>query len=281
MAADIQVAVVGAAGKMGSWFAGYFIHRGFAVSSFDVKPVAVAGAKNAATLRECVHDADLVLVSVPVQKTAELVARCAKEMKRGSRLAEISSVKSMTLPALKGVRRDLSVLCVHPMFGPGADGTKNLKMLLVPVRDRAEEQDAARQLFSGMSIDTMPDAKTHDRSIAAVLGLTYFVNIAFADMMAKEDLQALKKVGGTTFGVQSILAESVMTDEPELAAALLHDNPYARAYVAKYLKGAQKLARTKNVESLVKKIKHDLQKQADLPESYRRLYRMLRDTNNT
>jgi prephenate dehydrogenase len=276
----MQVAVVGAAGKMGSWFAGYFVKRGFTVSAFDVRPIA-ADVKSAASLHECVRDADLVLVSVPVQKTAELVAKCAGEMKRGSRLAEISSVKSRTFPALKGVRKDLSVLCLHPMFGPGADAGKSLKMLIVPVRDKQGEHEAARQLFPGMSINVVADAKTHDRSIAAVLGLTYFVNVAFAGLMAREDLQALKKVGGTTFGVQSTLAESVMTDEPELAAALLRDNPYARTYMARYLKVLQQIAGTKKLEPALKKIKQDLQKQSDLQASYRRLYGMLKDGNNT
>lgn len=277
----MQVAVVGAAGKMGSWFSAYFARKGFSVSAFDVRPFAVEGAKVAPTLRDCVRDADLVLVCVPVQKTAELVKKCEKEMKKGSRLAEISSVKSKAFAALKGVRKDLSVLCLHPMFGPGADMAKSQKMLLVPVRDRAGEQAAAEQAFSGMSINIIADAKTHDRSIAAVLGLTYFVNTAFAGVIAKEDLKALKRIGGTTFGVQSILAESVMTDEPELAAALLRDNPYVRAYMARYLKSAREIARTGRLEPLLRKIKQDLQKQQDLQESYRRLYGMLRDGNNT
>jgi prephenate dehydrogenase len=277
----MHIAVIGAAGKMGFWFASYFVKKGFSVSTFDVKPAAVAGAKSAADLKECVRDADLVLVSVPVQKTAELVARCAKEMKKGSRLAEISSVKSKTLPALKKVRKDLQVLCLHPMFGPGAEAGRNLKMLLVPVRDRQGEYEATRRLFSDMSINVIADAKTHDRSIAAVLGLTYFVNIAFAGVMARENLRALKKVGGTTFAVQSTLAESVMTDEPELASALVRDNPYARAYMAGYLKIAQQIAGTKKLEPALKKIKQDLQKQADPQESYRRLYGMLKDRNNT
>lgn len=281
MIIDMHVAVIGAAGKMGSWFSIYFVHRGFAVSAFDVKPFEVAGAKRASSLRECVRDADLVLVCVPVQKTAELIAKCAKEMKKGSSLAEISSVKSGTLPALKKVRKDLSVLCLHPMFGPGADGAKSLKMLIVPVRDGEGEHHAARQMFSGMAISTIADAKIHDRSIAAVLGLTYLVNIAFAGVLAKEDLRALKKVSGTTFGVQSMIAESVMTDEPELVTALIQENPYTRGYIARYLKNARHIAKTKKLEPLLKEIKQDLQKQQDLQDSYRRLYEILRDGNIT
>lgn len=277
----MQVAIVGAAGKMGSWFAGYFAKKGFLVSAFDVKPFAIADAKIASSLQESVRDADLVLVCVPVQKTVEIVKRCAKDMKKGARLGEISSVKSKVFPVLKTTRKDLSVLCLHPMFGPGADSAKSLRMLMVPVRDGTDERSATEKIFAGMSVIPIADAKTHDKSIAAVLGLTYFVNIVFADLISKEDLKGLKQVGGTTFGVQSILAESVMTDEPELAAALLRDNPYASAYITKYLKGAQGLARTKKLGPLLRKVKRNLQKQQDLQASYRRLYGMLRDGNIT
>lgn len=277
----MQVAIVGAAGKMGSWFAAYFIRRGSEICAFDIKPFAIAGVKRAPTLVECVRHADLVLVCVPVQKTSEIVAKCAKEMKQGSRLAEISSVKSKTFAALRDTRKDVLVLCLHPMFGPGADSLKNLKMLLIPVRDKPGEQAAAEQIFSGMSINVISDARRHDKSIAAVLGLTYFVNIAFAGVIAKEDLKTLKKIGGTTFGVQSMLAESVMTDEPELAAALLRDNPYVRAYMTRYLKTAHEISRTGKLGPLFRKVRQDLQKQQDLQESYRRLYGALRDGNIT
>ena len=275
----MRVTIIGAAGKMGSWFIGYFLAKGYEIMAFDVKPFAMAGVKSAPTASECIRNADLVLLCVPVQKTPNLIRKCAKDMKKGSYLAEISSVKSSTLPALKKVRKDVSVLCVHPMFGPGADGTKNLRMLLVPVREKGGERAMAKQLFPSMSLTTIADAKTHDRLIATVLGLTYFVNITFAGMISKEDLPALKQVGGTTFGVQSMLAESVMVDEPELAEALLRDNPYVASYISKYMKGAQELARARKLAPLLKKVKLELQKQQDLQTSYRSLYGMLRDGN--
>jgi hypothetical protein len=51
--------------------------------------------------------------------------------------------------------------------------------------------------------------------------------------------------------------------------------------MTRYLKSAQEVARTGKLEPLLKKVKQDLQKQQDLQESYRRLYGMLRDGNNT
>lgn len=272
----MKIAVIGAAGKMGAWFATYFASRGHDVSAFDVKPFRMDRVKNAKGVASCVTGADLAVVCVPVSRTPAVVRQCAGKMKDGSTVAEISSVKSRTFAALKKIGPDVRPLCVHPMFGPGASEKKQLKMLLVPIRDAKAEAGLAKEFFSGMSLQVLPDARTHDRAIAAVLGLTYFVNVAFAGMMAKEKLATLKQVGGTTFAVQSMLAESVMTDEPELISALILDNPYSAAYIRQYLKGAQQLAKTtKDLSKRLRKTKSSLARQQDLQESYRRMYEML------
>jgi prephenate dehydrogenase len=272
----MKVAVIGAAGKMGAWFCSYFARKG-EVSAFDVRPFRVKGAARAGSIAMCVRDADLVVVCVPVRRTPALIKQCSKSMKSGAALAEISSVKSSTLHALKKARGDITVLCVHPMFGPGASTKKQLRMLAVPVRSRARELAAIKSAFPEMSVRVLPDARTHDRAIAAVLGLTYFANVAFAGVLAREDVAALKKVGGTTFAVQSMLAESVMTDEPELAVALLRDNPQAGAYIRAYMKQAGELAKAgdRALAEKLKKTKKALQKKTDISASYRRMYGML------
>lgn len=275
----MEIAVVGAAGRMGSWFAGYFARRGHEVTTFDVKPAKLEGVRSAASVAKCVQGADLAMICVPVRLTPALVKQCAREMKAGSAIAEISSVKHKTFAAIKGVRRDLTALCIHPMFGPGADDTRQLRMLVIPVRDRGKELAMIQGAFPGMSFKVMQDARTHDRAIAAVLGVTYFVNVTLAGMLSREKIAALKEVGGTTFALQSMLAESIMTDEPELMAALLRDNPHTARYIRQYLKDAQELSRLASrdgrLEPRLKKIKARLKKQQDIDASYRRMYELL------
>lgn len=273
----MKVAIIGAAGKMGAWFCSYFAGRGHHVIAFDVKPFSIDSVTKAKSVSKGVDGADLVVVCVPVQRTPAVIAQCARSMKPGASLAEISSVKDKTFAALKKTRRDITALCVHPMFGPGASRKKQLRMLAVPVRSKAKELAAIKSAFPSMSVKVLPDARTHDRAIAAVLGLTYFANVAFAAVLAKEDIATLKQVGGTTFAVQSILAESVMTDEPELAAALMRGNPHARSFTRAYLKEAGALAQAgdRTLAEKLKNTKKALQKKTDINASYRRMYRML------
>lgn len=278
-----KVAVIGV-GKMGSWFVNYFASRNFTVSVYDAKRTGLAFASsNVAvvnSLEKCVSDAELALICVPVRLTPEAVKECAKFMKESATLAEISSVKNKTFPALAKISNRVQPLCLHPMFGPGATVKNDLKVLLIPVRNEQRELEKAHKFFEGTRLIVIPSAKDHDDAIGIVLGLTYFCNLALADFISSENNKMLGKVAGTTFRLQSLIAESVMIDEPNLISVLISDNPSARKYTRQFLKKAVTIARLaskKNpalVEAKIKKVKDRMQ-QSNLQHSYNLLYAVM------
>ena len=280
-----QVAVVGAAGKMGSWFTSYFARRGLDVSAYDINQKMLKtrpDVKVQKSLLHCIENADLVLVSVPVQKTPQAIKECTKNMKDGAIIAEISSVKDKTFAALKKTPINLRPLCIHPMFGPGASKKVDLRVLLVPVRNEKIELKIANEIFENANVMVLPNAKQHDKSIAIVLGLTYFANIVFAKVMSSgNNISMLKQVSGTTFGLQSLIAESILTEEPELVIALIRENTYAKRYISDYLKAAGALARlviandSKDLKAELQKVKLRMQKEQDLQKSYKRMYEII------
>ena len=76
------MAIVGAIGKMGSWFVSYFAHRGLDVSAFDInqkilKPSDRVKIQN--SLADCVKDADFVLVCVLGPKNTTSYQRMHKK----------------------------------------------------------------------------------------------------------------------------------------------------------------------------------------------------------
>lgn len=276
-----EVAIVGAGGKMGTWFATYFSHRHIQMSAYDISssaiPQNINGVRVCVSLRECVQTADLVLICVPVGQVPKVIGQCSKAMKSGAIISEISSVKAKVFPVLAKARKDLLPLCIHPMFGPGAKAGGHLKILLVPVRNQALETKMLRTIFGDAAIRVMPSSKAHDRAIAIVLGLTYFTNIVFAKVISRENLQLLKEISGTTFGLQSVLAESILTDEPDLIAALIRDNPSTLSIIERYLKEAVRLHlasrnNSKNLNAKLRSLQLQMQKKQDLQQSYRRLY---------
>jgi prephenate dehydrogenase len=276
-----EVAIVGAAGKMGSWFTNYFARRGFGVSVYDVNRQMLRASGNvrvANSVDSCVKDSDFVLVSVPVHMTPRVVEKCTKNMKAGAVISEISSVKHRAFRALKQAPSSLRPLCIHPMFGPGASERMQAKVLLVPVRNEQAELKIVQEMFENTTVKVLPDAKAHDKCIATVLGLTYFANIVFAKVVSAGNISMLKQVSGTTFCLQSLLAESILANEPDLVVALLHENPYAKKYIRQYLKEASAVARmasakdSKRLKADLQKVRSKLQKWQDLQQSYRRMY---------
>jgi prephenate dehydrogenase len=279
------VAIVGAAGKMGSWFTSYFAQRGLNVSAYDINQKMLktsSKVKVQKSLRQCVQDADLVLVCVPVQKTPQAIKECTKKMKDGAIIAEISSVKSKTFAALKKIPINLRPLCIHPMFGPGASKKVEARVLLVPIRDEKIEVKIANEIFENANVMVLPDARQHDKSIAIVLGLTYFANMVFAKVISSaNNISMLKQVSGTTFGLQSLIAESILTEEPDLVIALISENIYAKRYINQYLKEVAELARlavqkdNKDLKDELQEVKSNMQKRQDLQQSYNRMYEII------
>jgi prephenate dehydrogenase len=280
-----QVAIVGAAGKMGYWFTNYFAQRGLGVSAYDVNQKKILKTsrkvKVQKSLPQCVQDADLVVVCVPVQRTPQVIKECTKNMKDGAIIAEISSVKNKTFAALKKIPVNLRPLCIHPMFGPGASKKVQTRLLLVPVRNEEMELKIANEIFENAKVMVLPNVKQHDKAIAIVLGLTYFANIVFAKVMSSGNISMLKQVSGTTFGLQSLIAESIFTEEPDLIIALIGENAYAKRYINQYIKEAAALARlaiakdSNDLKAELQRVKLNMQKRQDIQQSYHRMYEII------
>ncbi|GAG23851.1 unnamed protein product, partial [marine sediment metagenome] len=232
------------AGRMGSWFVEYFASRGHPVTLTDTKADAAlkvanaSGAERAGSIPEAVHDADCTLICVPIENTAPAILKAASTMRTGSIIMEISSVKNPThAPMQTSAQMGLRPLSLHPMFGPSAEGLKDNTMVVVPVVDGEEEEALAKSLFGDAAVIVV-EHEEHDRAMAIVLSLTYFMNMALAGILRDEDLPKLKRLAGTTFTVQLAVAEGIMAEDPGLVASLLLENPYTVEYLERYISQA-------------------------------------------
>src|ERR671921_194612 len=284
-----EISVIGAGGKMGSWFTNYFSKRDNAhLFLYDINPHFQSNIDNSTicdNIDDCVENSDIVFLCVPVKNIPITVKRCASKMKTGAILAEISSVKYRSFKALRNNSGAIRPLCIHPMFGPGADDIKNMNILLIPVQDEKTEISISNCLFSDALITVIPNAKIHDELIALVLGLTHYTNIIFGSFLAKENFRLLQKVSGTTFGLQSLLCRSIFTDAPDLIVTLLSENPSAKKYIQNYVNNANKFAELihEGNESKIKahllKIKTLLEEQQNLELSFQRMYYLVKELN--
>ncbi|MDH3696623.1 MAG: prephenate dehydrogenase/arogenate dehydrogenase family protein [Nitrosopumilus sp.] len=277
-----QITIIGAGGQMGQWFVKYFASQGFQVTGYDSenkisgKDVIISESLVGGILK-----ADYVVLCTPTRRTPEIIRLIAKEMKRGTYLLEISSEKSKVVSSLSKMPAKINPICIHPMFGPGTKTIKGQNIISVPIKDAKKELTVARELFAGANFVTI-DAIEHDKKIAVILGLTHLMNLVFANIISKDEKMHLtEKMSGTTFRVQKTLAESIMTESPELIQTII-TNPEIRRVAEELWKDTGKLltsiqeSKTEEILDYIKECQERLAKHTDTNESYKRLTKMVK-----
>ena len=276
-----NITILGAGGKMGQWFAKYFTVNGYQVTGYDSEvQITDKSIKKSDSLVGAVLSADIVLLCTPTRRTPEIIRLIAKEMKRGSYLIEISSQKAKTAASLLKIPAKINPVCIHPMFGPGAKKIKGQNIISIPIKDAKKELNLVKTLFEGANFVTI-DAIEHDKKIAIILGLTHLVNLAFANILAKDDKISLtERMSGTTFKIQKILAESIMTESTDLIETIIA-NPEIRRAAEELWKDIGRLLtdiqenKSEDITNYIRSVQQGLAKNVNLEDSYKKLNVMI------
>ena len=279
----LKIAILGAAGNMGGWFISYFSELGHTLIASDPNDTDLRSATNIDTTNDnqsAVKDADLVVISVPMGLTAEVIRDVAPHMKKDAILCEIASVKTRAVKALKEVSvYPLTLLSLHPLFGPGAQSL-NKRIALIPILDLKKEKQLVDTLFPDSEIIVV-DAEQHDRVMAVTLSLPYFVNMIVASVLKDEDMTILNQLSGTTFALQLVLAGSIMSHSSEFHVALHKENNHVSDVLKKLISNAElELNRlvdddVESFEQSYNRIKETLEMGMSLQEKYEEMYRIL------
>ena len=272
---------------MGSWFMRYFSRKSNTkVLAYDENvlwkpPENVTLSESA---ESCAREADLVIICVPIAVTPKVIKRCALSMKSGATLAEISSIKTKSFFMLKKYSKRVIPLCIHPMFGPGASNIRDARILLIPVQNKKIESEALSSLIRGSEIVVLPSARVHDKYMAIILGITYFANLIFANLLSKEDILFLEKISGAFFRIQLLLILGILSDDPDLIVSIISQNAYTEKYISEYLDEAETLRSTiegtnrdKDLLRNILSAKSIFERSFDLQTSYQRIYAMFRN----
>ena len=276
-----KITIIGAGGQMGQWFAKYFAARDFEVTGYDAEnKIQGKGIIRSDSLVGGILNADYVILCTPTRRTPEIIRLIAKEMKRGTYLIEISSEKSKVASSLSKMPTKINPICIHPMFGPGAKSVVGQNIISVPIKDAKKELTVAKELFEGANFVTI-DAIEHDKKIAMILGLTHLMNLVFANIISRDEKMSLtEKMSGTTFRIQKILAESIMTESPELIETIIA-NPEIRRVAEEFWKDIGRLltavqeSKTEEVIDYIKTCQEKLSANTNLDDSYKKLTKMI------
>jgi chorismate mutase / prephenate dehydrogenase len=213
----LKALVVGGAGGMGRWLAGFLDGQGHEVQVYDV----VDGESpwpRCADLGEGVLWADLVLVSVPMSACSSVLESIGSYRPKAV-VGEICSLKGHLLPTLEHLRAEgLNLVSLHPMFGPDVRMLSGRNIVVC-----TEGDGVARNLVKGLFASTSANlvemsAGEHDRRMGVVLGLSHLANLAFARALGHSGLPfgEFGSASGVTFLKQVATTRDVVGENPEL-----------------------------------------------------------------
>jgi len=230
----MRVAIIGGYGKMGRWIADFLLKDGKNIVLYGrnkEKLVAAGlelGVDTETKLSKAVNDAGLIIVSVPIDSFTGVIEQLKPCLTSGQIVMDVTSVKVIPVGVMHEYLDNVTVLGTHPVFGPGARSARNQNFILTPTNDAemAIADKVRNNLAEKGGIVTLMSPEEHDRLMAAVLGLSHFIAIASADvLLGFEQLQKMKAIGGPTYRVLLTLAESVITEDPELYASIQMNLP--------------------------------------------------------
>ena len=233
-----NITIIGGSGGMGKVFARYFKKHGFNVTLYarDKKKLTEISCElevNSSTnLEESIKNADIIMISIPIKKTTEMVNRVTPLMKKNALIFDITSLKFSVFKALEEASSHYPINCLslHPMFGPGIKSMKNYVIIALKVGGTEDYQEIIDELFAIFESDgliiTYTTPEEHDKRMALTLAVPHMFNILFLNLLRKSGiaLNELTRFTGTTFLLQKVFAESIIQREMEMFGEIQMEN---------------------------------------------------------
>jgi len=285
----MKIAIIGGSGKMGKWFARFLLKEGKEVIITGRNERKLLETKQqlgveVATNAEAVKNADVVLLSVPIDNFEEVVEQISPYTHQGQSIIDITSIKVSPVEMMHQHIKTGVVLGTHPMFGPGASDIVNQNFILTPT---SEEETALAQKIRkyleerGARATTMTPNE-HDEMMAVILGLSHFIAIVSADTLLSFDrLREMEAMGGSTYKVLLTLVGSVISEDPEFYASLQMNLPQMTEIEELFHRSSEawaNIVRNKDRQEFVNRmntLKNRLEKgDLDFKKAYENMYRL-------
>jgi len=238
----------------------------------------------AASSVEAVKDADVILLSVPIETFEDIVVELAPHIQPEQVVGDVTSVKVMPVAAMHRHLKTRLVLGTHPLFGPGAKGITGQNFVVTPTNN--EEEALAEKVRDyletrGARVSLMTPEE-HDDKMAVILGLSHFIAVVAADTLISSNKVAQPTaLGGITYKVLLTLVESVISENPELYASIQMNLPGVaeiealfQEQVAEWAEMVRKKDRGAFIRQM-KTLKSRLEKDnPDFGKAYENMYRL-------
>ncbi len=229
------IGIIGGQGKMGKLFADFFQEKGLKVLVSDVGTIL----NNKALAKK----ADIVIVSVPIEKTETVIREIIHMIGAKTALMDFTSVKTTSIHAM--LKGSCEVLGLHPMFGNTNPIPGQTVIVCPTVKSGPWSQWMMDFLKKNDVRVVVMSASGHDKLMNTAQGLIHFADIAFSDSLRRMKIPAkeLLKYTGKASELKVQLAARLIGQNPDLYGNIQIQNPYALESLREYKKSIDELLR--------------------------------------
>ncbi|NTU98680.1 prephenate dehydrogenase/arogenate dehydrogenase family protein [Candidatus Falkowbacteria bacterium] len=192
-----------------------------------------------------VSQSDIVIATVPISSTEDLIKEVAPMMRPGSLLLDICSVKVMPCQWLKQHAPDnIEIMGTHPMFGPvtakydyeqQAFTLEGLQIVLCPLRISDERLEKIKSFLAGLGLEVIVTTpEDHDEQNAITLSLVHFLGRSLKEAGIGE-----QRIFTPGFSNLLKIYEHTISDDWQLFLDMNNYNPYAKEVRQRFMDACQ------------------------------------------
>lgn len=260
----MKVSVIGGTRGLGYWIARFLKKNNLMVTITGRDTLAGESAAKSIGVsytpnnQKAASEADIVIITVPIESTPQIIKDLAPIMKKGSLLIDVTSIKEEpTLLMEKYTPEGVEVLPSHPMFGPRIRSLEGQVVVLTP-RKKGKWYPRVVDFLESEKIRVLVTTpEVHDRMMSVVQGLTHFAYISIAATLKRlnVDLKESRKFSSPIYSLMLDMIARIVAQNPYLCYSIQTKNPHIRKTHQAFLETFQELKdmiENENQEEFVK-----------------------------
>ncbi|MFW6080415.1 MAG: bifunctional chorismate mutase/prephenate dehydrogenase [Desulfosalsimonas sp.] len=222
------VLIVGGYGEMGRYFKACFTRAGY--------HVRLMGRNDWERAEELCKDADLAIVSVPIEKTGQIVTELAPQLPENTVLADITSIKQEPLDAMLKAHKG-PVVGLHPLFGPTTSSLDKQIVVSTPGRDKEACQWVLDQFTAWGAVVVTSSAEEHDDIMAVVQSLRHFATFAFGQFLEQKKVPIARTLefSSPIYRLELGMVGRLFAQDPAMYAEIIFASEKRRKLLKSYI----------------------------------------------
>lgn len=188
---------------------------------------------------EAVKDADIVIVSVPISVTVDVIHEIGPDVPEDALFCDVTSVKQRPVEAMMDYSDE--VLGIHPMYAP-SNSIKGQKVVMCP--GKGKKWTIMEEFWEENGADLhFTDPESHDKAMSFVQGLMHFSELVVADVMRKSEFKGedMQEFSSPVYSLITDLTARMLNQQPGLYGSIQKENPENEDIRQEFIESAEEL----------------------------------------